>query len=76
MAVISLLIHDVLEVIQYAQAILDFTMLAQYVSHDKETLHYMEHVLYRLEKTKKHLNNTSLSTPNYVDQLLTTLSSI
>ena len=27
-------------------------MLAQYVSHDDETLWYMEHALYRLEKTK------------------------
>ena len=27
-------------------------MLAQYVSHDDETLRYMEHALYRLEKTK------------------------
>ena len=27
-------------------------MLAQYVLHDKEMLHYMKHALYRLEKTK------------------------
>ena len=27
-------------------------MLAQYVSHDDKTLRYMEHALYRLEKTK------------------------
>ncbi len=27
-------------------------MLAQYVSHDEETLRYMEHALYSLEKTK------------------------
>ena len=27
-------------------------MLAQYVSHDNKTLRYMEHALYKLEKTK------------------------
>ncbi len=46
------LIHDVLEAIQCARAILDFTMLAQYNSHNEETLRYIEHALYRLEKTK------------------------
>ena len=50
MAVIPLLIHDTLEAIQCARAILDYTMLAQYVSHDNKTLRYMEHALYRLEK--------------------------
>ncbi len=48
----SLLIHDAPEAIQCARAILDFTMVAQYMSHDEEMLCYMEHVLYRLEKTK------------------------
>ena len=52
MSAIPLLIYDASEVIQYGQAILDFTMLAQYISHNEETLCYMEHVLYRLEKTK------------------------
>ena len=47
-----LLIQNTPEAIQCARAILDFTMLAQYVSHDDETLRYMEHALYRLEKTK------------------------
>ncbi len=47
-----LLIHDTPEAIQCAQAILNFTILAQYVSHDDKTLRYMEHALYGLEKTK------------------------
>ncbi len=47
-----LLIHDAPEAIQCARAILNFTMLAQYVLHDNETLRYMEHALYRLENTK------------------------
>ncbi len=52
MSATPLLIHHVPEVIQCTQAILDFTMLTQYVSHDEETLRYIEHALYRLEKTK------------------------
>ncbi len=51
-AALPLLIYDAPEAIQCARAILDFTMLAQYVSHDEETLRYMEHALYKLEKTK------------------------
>ena len=47
-----LLIYNALKTIQCAQAILNFTMLAQYVLHDEETLRYIEHALYRLEKTK------------------------
>ena len=51
-AATPLLIQNAPEAIQCARAILDFTMLAQYVSHDDETLRYMEHALYRLKKTK------------------------
>ncbi len=57
-ATTPLLIHDTPEAIQSAQAIqcaraiLDFTMLAQYISHDNKTVRYMKHALYRLEKTK------------------------
>lgn len=47
-----LLIGNALKAIQYSQAIFDFPMLAQYVSHDDEMLRYMKHALYRLEKTK------------------------
>ena len=52
MAATILLIHDVPEVIQYTCAILDNTMLAHYVLHNNKMLCYMEHALYRLEKTK------------------------
>ncbi len=51
-AAMPLLIHDVPEAIQCAQAILEFTILVQYVLHDNETLCYMEHTLYRLENIK------------------------
>ncbi len=47
-----LLIHNASEAIQYAQVILDFTILAQYVLYNDKTLWYMKHTLYRLEKTK------------------------
>ncbi len=52
MTAISLLIHDALEAIQCAQAILDFSMLAQYILYDNKTLRYIKHTLYRLENTK------------------------
>lgn len=51
-AAMFLLIYEALEAIKCAQAILDFTMLAQYVLHDKETFRYIEHALYKLEMTK------------------------
>lgn len=47
-----LLIYDTLETIQYTQVILDFTILTKYFSYNKEILHYIEHALYKLEKTK------------------------
>ena len=47
-----LLIYDVPEDIQCACVILDSVILAQYVLYNNETLRYMEHALYRLEKTK------------------------
>ena len=52
MAATPLLIHDVSEAIPYIWAILDFTILAQYVLYDEERFRYMEYALYRLEKTK------------------------
>ena len=48
----SLLLHNVSKGIQYAQAIYDFPMLAQYVLHDNKTLRYIEYALYKLEKSK------------------------
>ena len=51
-AATPLLIQNAPEAIQCARAIFDFTILAQYISHDDKTLRYMEHALYRLEKTK------------------------
>lgn len=44
-----LLICDILENIQCAQSILDFTILIQYVSHDDKMLQYIKHALYRLK---------------------------
>ena len=47
-----LLIQNTPEAIQYAWAIFDFTMLAQYISHDDKIPRYIEHALYRVEKIK------------------------
>ena len=46
-----ILIQNAPEAIQCAQAIFNFTMLVQYVSNDNKMLRYIEHALYRLEKT-------------------------
>jgi hypothetical protein len=35
-----------------ARAIVDFIFLAQYKTHDDETLEYLDHALYRIDKTK------------------------
>ena len=51
-AVTPLLIQNAPEAIQCVRAILNFTILTQYVSHNNEMLWYIEHALYRLEKTK------------------------
>ena len=51
-ATMLLMIHNAPEVIQCVQAILDFIMQAKYDLYNEKTLCYMEHALYRLEKTK------------------------
>lgn len=48
MTIILLSIYDILEAIQYDQAILDFIILAQYMLNDKKTLRYIRHRLYKL----------------------------
>lgn len=47
-----LLIHNILETIQYTHVCLDFIILAQYILYDEEMLNYIDYTLYRLEKTK------------------------
>ena len=51
-AATPLVIQNTPEAIQFAQAILHFTIFAQYVSYDNKTLWSIEHALYRLKKTK------------------------
>lgn len=58
-----LLMQDAQEIIQFARAILDFKMLAQYILHDDETLPYMEYALNKLEK-RKYLSNIGLLSPS------------
>ena len=52
-----LLIQDAPKTIYYACAILDFIMLAQYLSHNNKTLFYMEYALYKLDKAKIAFKN-------------------
>ena len=46
--------------ILYAQAVSDFTMLAQYASHDNNTIRYIEHTLYIIDQTKTAFSNFRL----------------
>lgn len=57
MAVTILLIYNTPKTIHYAQTILDFTILIQFILHDMKVLRYIDHKLYRLEKTKIAFEN-------------------
>jgi hypothetical protein len=48
----SLLIMRTSAAIQFAQAVINFMILAQYHLHDEEILWYLEHVLFQLNKLK------------------------
>ena len=48
----SLLITRTFAAIYFAQAVINFMILAQYYSHDEETLQYLEHALFWLNKLK------------------------
>ena len=74
MAAKPLLIYDLPKLIQFAQVIINFTILAWYVLHNKETLYYIKHALYKLEKIKKTFQQYGLLTPSYIHQSLTILS--
>lgn len=47
-----LLIQDIPETIYYTCVILDFTLFTQYLLYDKTLLFYIDHVLYKFNKTK------------------------
>ncbi len=48
----SLLITRASAAVHFAQAVINFMILAQYYLHDKEILWYFEHALFRLNKLK------------------------
>lgn len=58
--VTSLLIQDASETVNCSHAFLNFTMLAQSLPHNNEILFYINHVLYRFDKTKIAFENHSL----------------
>ena len=51
------LIQDIPNAIYYIYAILDFNMLAQYLLYNNKTFLYIDHTLYRLDKTKIAFKN-------------------
>lgn len=57
---ITLLIQNAPKAIYYTCTIFDFTMLAQYLLYNNEILLYIEHTLYRLDKTKVIFQNCFL----------------
>lgn len=48
-----LFVHTAPMAVLFARAVLDFVMMAQYRTHDAETLRYMDHALYRMDKLKE-----------------------
>ena len=52
-----LLIQDALKTIYCTRAIIDFIMIALYLLHDNKKLFYINHALYRLDKTKIAFEN-------------------
>ena len=57
---IPLFIKDIIETIHCVFTIFNFTKLAQYLLHNNEILFYLEHALYRLDKTKIIFENYCL----------------
>ncbi len=49
----SLFTHESSATMHCTRAMIDFIMLAQYTSHDEDTLRYMQHALFRWNKLKK-----------------------
>lgn len=43
-------IYDTLNIIQYTWAILNFTILAQYILYNNKIISYIKYILYNLEK--------------------------
>lgn len=53
----SLLIQNILKTIYYILTIFDFIILVQYLLQNDETLFYIEHFLYKLDKIKIAFDN-------------------
>jgi len=49
----SLLTYESFAAMHCTRAMIDFIMLAQYTSHDENTLRYMQHTFFRWNKLKK-----------------------
>jgi len=59
-----LLAHDASAAVHFIWAVVDFVMLTQYTSHDKDTLQYLLHALFQINKLKnvfQHLRSVNLN---------------
>ncbi len=50
--VAPLLVHDASAAVHFIWAVVNFVMLTQYTSHDEDTLQYLSHVLFWINKLK------------------------
>ncbi len=60
----SLLVHDASAAVHFTWAVVNFVMLTQYISHDENTLQYLLHVLFQINKLKnvfRHLHSVNLN---------------
>jgi len=62
--VAPLLAHDAFAAVHFIWAVVNFVMLTQYISHDENTLQYLLHVLFQINKLKNvfwHLRSVNLN---------------
>ncbi len=59
-----LLAHDASAAVHFTWAVVNFVMLTQYISHNEDTLQYLSHVLFQINKLKnvfQHLRSVNLN---------------
>jgi glutaredoxin 2 len=48
----SLLVHNASAAVHFIWTVVNFVMLTQYISHNKNTLQYLKHALFQINKLK------------------------
>jgi len=59
----SILVHNTSAAVHFTQTIINFVMLTQYISHNKNILQYLKHALFQINKLKnifQHLHSVNL----------------